>query len=153
MIHGVRRVSAENPLNLTPNGPIRPGAGSSHQGHQLRRSGTGASELNHLPKSLFFSQIMGTCAPNFTFFDQKRADVPNLGARNSTVTFFCWNEASKGHKKATKITSVLLKGDGARPKSKDLGIFWLGRWRSCQLRKEIFFSLQFVLMLVPPFLC
>ena len=47
--------------------------------------------LNHLPKSLFFAfhrRIMATCAPKFTFLDQKGTDFPNLGTQNSTVTFF-----------------------------------------------------------------
>ena len=55
-------------------------------------------------------RIMVTCAPKFTFVDQKGTDFPNLGTQNSTVTFFSWNKAFKGHKKAQKITTALLKG-------------------------------------------
>ena len=39
------------------------------------------------------------------------------------MTFFFEMWPLKAIKKATKITSALLKGDGARPKSKDLRIF------------------------------
>ena len=68
-------------------------------------------------------RIMGTRTPKFTFLGQKGTDFPNLGTHISTVTFSSSKKASKGHKKAKKITAALLKGDGARPKLKDLGIF------------------------------
>ena len=55
-------------------------------------------------------RIMVTCAPKFTFIEQKGTYFPNLGTQNSNVTFFSWNNAFKGHKKAQKITTALLKG-------------------------------------------
>ena len=55
-------------------------------------------------------RIMDTCAPKFTFIDQKGTDFPNLGTQNSTVTFFSWNKAFKGHKKAKKITIAIVFG-------------------------------------------
>ena len=53
---------------------------------------------------------MGTCAPKFTFLDQKGTDFPNLGTQNSTETFFSSKKAYIGHKKAQKISTALLKG-------------------------------------------
>ena len=62
--------------------------------------------------------IMGTCASKLTFLDQKRAEFPNFGAQNSTVTFISWKEASKDHKKATKITNALLKSNSCPGQSR-----------------------------------
>ena len=53
---------------------------------------------------------MVTCPPTFTFLDQKGTDFPNSKTQNSTVTFFSGNKAFKGHKKAQKITTALIKG-------------------------------------------
>ena len=60
--------------------------------HLLLFVSVGSSDLG-------WRQIMGTCAPKFTFLGQKGTDFPNLGTQNSTVTFFL-RKASKGHKKA-----------------------------------------------------
>ena len=57
---------------------------------------------------------MGTCVPKFTFLHQKRADFPNLGARNSTVTFFLEKRPLKVAKRPQKSPLHCLKATGVQ---------------------------------------
>ena len=61
-----------------------------------------------LPKSLFF--LMRTCASKFTFLYQKRADFPNFGAQNSTVTFFLERRPLKAHTQQEDVDETVLGG-------------------------------------------
>ena len=112
----IHQKSAENPPKLTPYGLIRPLPLIGWS----RCSGRtwGERELNHLPKSLFFLRSWGPVPQSSPFLTKKGLIFLIWGQGIQLWHLFVERRPLKAIKKATKITTALLKSNSSPRKSR-----------------------------------